>query len=218
MTSRRETTLGNKAAISEMIKGKIVSSPSGERFSVALIDVDWASQISEEIGSEAMDQLMQQFAKFVKGNCRPKDHIALHGGDEFLILLSQTEKEEAFILMEDIRRAISSKTFEMKDKANKVVRKEITCSIGISSFPSDGKDHLTILRGAENAMVAAKKYGRNRVSLATADKMVLKSNYYTTGQLEKLAKIAQRFDVTEAFLLREGLDLVVEKYEKVERG
>jgi len=67
---------------------------------------------------------------------------------------------------------------------------------------------------SDSALFRAKREGKNRVLMAESENMVLKSSYYTKTQLERLSDLSQKTDKTEAFLLREALDDLFEKYSK----
>lgn len=182
-------------------------------FSLATVDIDLFKKIDDRIGHKAGDNIIKQFSEILKKNCRTNDVVARMGGEDFLIFLPETEKEEALILLEDIRRLISAKAFKFINSERNTEEVKLTFSAGIASYPKDGCDVTTLLRNVDSALVMAKKFGRDRVCLAVEEKMILKSNYYTKGQLDRLSRIASEADLTESYLLREALDYIIEKYE-----
>jgi diguanylate cyclase len=208
-----------KAEISAWIKDAVAKAErTKQRVSVAYLDIDCFKKLNDEIGQEKGDQILRDFAGILKKNTRSSDRIGRFGGDAHVIVMPNTEKEEALILLEDTRRMIAERVFKVGVGSKDARTLKITFSGGVAAFPYDGKDEVTVLRSADNALMSAKVGGRNRICLAVEEKMVLKSNYYTRGQLERLAKVAAERDLTEAFLLREALDDVLQKYVRAERG
>ena len=73
-------------------------------------------------------------------------------------------------------------------------------------------EYAELYRAADEALLRAKREGRSRACIYVESKMVLKSNYYPKSQLERLAKLSAALGRTEASLLREALDDLIEKY------
>jgi diguanylate cyclase (GGDEF)-like protein len=90
---------------------------------------------------------------------RGADIVAKYGGDEFVIILPQTDREGAHILAERVRRSVEEHVFPGED--GKMV---ITSSMGIAQFPEDGEVTRDLLDAADTALYRAKRAGRNRVS------------------------------------------------------
>lgn len=100
----------------------------------------------------------------------------------------------------------------IKEVENSLSSIQMTCSVGVVQFPWDGHDTFEILRELEGALNKAKRKGRNQVYMKS-EKMVLKSNYYSPIQLERLQKLAKKSNKSEADILRESLDLFLKQNE-----
>jgi diguanylate cyclase (GGDEF)-like protein len=93
------------------------------------------------------------------GELRTSDVIAKYGGDEFVIILPQTDREGARTLAERIRAAVEVHEFPGEEEGMR-----ITSSMGIAQFPEDGELTRDLLESADNALYDAKRSGRNRVA------------------------------------------------------
>jgi predicted signal transduction protein with EAL and GGDEF domain len=134
--------------------------------------------------------------------------IARYGGDEFVAALPDTRLDEAFTLFEEFRRRVAALPFEGQPEVH------VTSSIGLAAFPTHGNNDVDLLRAADQAMYVSKVSGRNKVSLPLSDsRMVTKTSYYTTMQLERLSQLARMVKRNEASLLREALDDLLKKYD-----
>ena len=116
-------------------------------------------------------------------------------------------------MMEEIRKYLEINTFSLgeKDKKKDI---NIRISVGIANYPRNAKNAVDLFRAADSALFRAKREGKNRVYMAESENMVLKSSYYTKIQLERLTDLSQKTDKTEAFLLREALDDIFDKYSR----
>lgn len=83
--------------------------------------------------------------------------------------------------------------------------------MGLAARPAHASEYADLKRAADEAMVRAKREGRARACIYVESKMVLKSNYYPKSQLERLSKLSGALGRTEASLLREALDNLIER-------
>lgn len=127
------------------------------------------------------------------------------GGDEFVVVLPGTSAENAVVLLEEVRGHFSSMSVEGIPVA-------LSASACIAASPPHGTTAEELWRAAGEALMRAKRDGRDRVALHIEEKMVLKSNYYSKANLERLAKLSSATDRTEASLLREALDDLLYKH------
>lgn len=133
--------------------------------------------------------------------------LARSGGDEFEVALPNVRLDDAFTLAEEFRRRVAAITLKEWPAAR------LTCTIGLASFPANGKRLPELVREADQARYVAKTSGRNKVALPLAEgRMITKTSYYTATQLERLAGLAKQVGRNEAALLREALDDVFKKY------
>lgn len=131
-----------------------------EAFSILMLDVDNLKAYNERFGHLRGSTVLKQLAYVIKMTARSIDFVAKYGGDEFLLILPHTPKEGALVLAERIRIAVATQPFP------EVPSGEITCSIGVSTYPEDGESVGEIIESADNALYAAKRGGKNRVLCA----------------------------------------------------
>ena len=129
---------------------------TGMPFSVMFVDLDWFKPVNDTYGHYVGDELLRAVAQRMTASVRRSDTVARTGGDEFVIVLGESG---------DARNAamVGAKILEDLSRPFLVVGHdvEISCSIGISVYPADGKDVSTLMVKADTAMYHAKKAGRN---------------------------------------------------------
>ncbi|MGQ0723399.1 MAG: diguanylate cyclase [Candidatus Eiseniibacteriota bacterium] len=130
-----------------------------EKFSIIMLDVDHLKEYNDVHGHLRGSEVLRRLAGLVTAELRGADIVAKYGGDEFVIILPQTERPGARILAERIRRSVEAHEFPGEDKGMK-----ITSSMGIAQFPEDGEVSRDLLDAADTALYEAKRSGRNRVS------------------------------------------------------
>ncbi len=182
----------------------------GRPASLALIDIDGFMQVNEAYGQQAGDDVLVGVAgKIVE--LAGKEAVGVrYGGDEFALILPDTERERAFLLLEEMRAAVEQ--IETYGQGAHAVAERLTISGGIASCPIDGTSPGQLLRQADQALYRAKVAGRNTIRLAYEEKMAPKTAHFTLTQLERLSNLAKEQGVGEAVLLREGLDDLLFKY------
>lgn len=129
--------------------------------SLLLMDLDHFKKINDRFGHSGGDEVLREFARFLKDRLRRSDFVCRHGGEEFLVLLPATGLQEAANLAEKIRQSIEAIPIRFH---NQSIR--LTASIGVAELGSDGEDLESILRVADQRMYACKAGGRNRVASA----------------------------------------------------
>ncbi len=178
---------------------------NGEVIAIALIDCDRFDHINKDFGSDEGDRILIEAGKFIRDSLPEGTKVYRIGGDEFGILFRGTlEREEIFLLLNDLKNNYAVQTPDG-------VRQTIT--IGMATAFEDASRCAELVRKADGALFRAKVSGGNRVSMAREEKMVPKTSHFTQDQLQRLAKLAKREGVGEAILLREGLDLLLKKYD-----
>jgi diguanylate cyclase (GGDEF)-like protein len=126
--------------------------------SAIMVDIDHFKQVNDSFGHEIGDQVLRQVADTITRLCRSSDVIARTGGEEFLLVLPETDLDSARILAERIREAIGERPLLVDSQ-----RIGITVSLGVSSVVGDlNLDELSL--EADRAMYLAKRGGRNRVA------------------------------------------------------
>jgi len=91
--------------------------------------------------------------------------VCRYGGEEFAILLTQTNTQQAVIIAEKLRRLVEGYQFPG-------VPRTVTISAGVAAFPDHGKSRDDLIRAADNGLYAAKQAGRNRICLASLARAV----------------------------------------------
>jgi diguanylate cyclase (GGDEF)-like protein len=135
----------------------------GSDLSVLFLDLDRFKLVNDHYGHLVGSQTLRQLSR-VLGQCvRQVDTLARYGGDEFTILLVGTGEQAGTEIAERIRRIVEETPFEAGP--DQVVR--LTCSVGVSSYPTHGRTREALLDSADKAMYRAKSKGRNRVCSAT---------------------------------------------------
>lgn len=138
-----------------------ISIKHGISYAVVFADVDHFKRINDSHGHEAGDRVLQRFAEILNNEVRAGDFIFRYGGEEFLLLFSDTSQEEARKVSERIRQLVSDTRFAL-DNGESLC---ITTSIGIAMHQGH-PDYNHVIRRADEALYQAKEGGRNRVVLA----------------------------------------------------
>ena len=131
------------------------------RFSFLMLDIDRFKEINDHYGHLVGDAVLREVAKAVKENIRQIDFIGRWGGEEFSLVLVETEKTQASLAAERIRQTIESKQISVYDEVLKS-----TISIGVATFPDDAKEASILVDKADMALYLAKEKGRNMVCVS----------------------------------------------------
>ena len=131
----------------------------GDVFSIFMIDLDNFKAYNDIHGHVGGDVLLAQIGKIIKSSVRSVDQAFRYGGDEFVVILPQTSKDDAHIVAERTRERISTE----------IEKKPVTvaCSIGLASYPTDGAVADELVEMADNALYHAKRTGGNRICLSS---------------------------------------------------
>ena len=128
---------------------------SGQALSAVIADLDRFKQVNDQHGHATGDLTLAAVAATIKACVRKSDFVARVGGEEFLLLLPDTERPGAVELAEKVRSRIAEQA------VNGVPA--ITISLGVASLPDDAYDGEALLRCADHALYEAKRTGRDRV-------------------------------------------------------
>jgi diguanylate cyclase (GGDEF)-like protein len=180
-------------------------------FSIVVADIDDFKNLNNIYGNSIGDKVIKKLISILNNNLSSTDMVYRYG-DEFNILIVKKGAERSFMELEEIRRYLSDNTFSLNN--TEVENIYFTLSFGVASYPRDAKTVVELFRVADSALFRAKEFGKNRVCLSEAESMVLKSNYFTKTQLDRLSRLSKATDRTEAFLLREALDDLFKKYSR----
>ena len=157
------TGLPNRSLIQDRISQTVARSERvGKRFAVMFIDIDNFKNINDTLGHDTGDELLRGIANRLTDSVREHDTIARQGGDEFIVLLSELEGQRgATRVAQKILDALRT-PFELGGALQ-----HVSGSIGISLYPDDGTDALTLLKNADTAMFHGKALGKNTYQFFT---------------------------------------------------
>jgi two-component system, cell cycle response regulator len=132
----------------------------GRALSLLVADIDHFKLVNDAHGHHAGDEVLKEFSQRVKRNIRGIDLACRLGGEEFVVIMPDTELERACIVGERLRISIASDTFKVGQTGPAI---SVTASVGVASFESPNDTCGTIFERADKALYRAKRTGRNRV-------------------------------------------------------
>lgn len=132
-------------------------------FSLAMIDIDDFKLFNDTEGHLAGDEVLKNIANIAKESTRVIDIIARFGGEEFAIIMPQTEKDEAFFVAERIRKSVKE---QLPHTWRTFPKEHITITAGVATFPSDGRGMKNLIRNADRALYKGKKEGKDKTVLS----------------------------------------------------
>jgi two-component system cell cycle response regulator len=127
---------------------------------VLMLDIDYFKSINDSHGHDAGDDVLRQLATRVRKSIRGIDLACRYGGEEFVIVMPETDMAVATIVAERLRRRIAAEPFNIQQGAHQI---ESTISIGIATLDAADDNVAKMLKRADQALYRAKRDGRNRV-------------------------------------------------------
>ncbi|NLA07177.1 MAG: diguanylate cyclase [Firmicutes bacterium] len=137
-----------------------VAQQHGNNLSVLMIDIDGFKDYNDAFGHMAGDDALRAVSKILTASVRSSDLVARYGGEEFVILLFGADKGPANKVAENIRARIAGHSFPGKAGQS---QNGLTVSIGVATYPMDGKTRKDLLYAADMACYRVKREGKNRV-------------------------------------------------------
>ena len=154
------TGLANHKAMQEFLAARLSESErNGTMVGVVMIDVDHFRAFNEEEGHDAGDAVLKLVAGAIKEAVRPYDLPARYGGEEFTVIMPGLDLELSTEVAERIRRKIEQIEYYSPNGH----QRNVTASLGVSSFPETASESSSIFKAADAALFKAKRSGRNRV-------------------------------------------------------
>jgi two-component system cell cycle response regulator len=132
----------------------------GKPLAVLILDIDYFKSVNDSHGHDAGDDVLREFSTRIRKSIRNIDLACRYGGEEFVIVMPETDMAVATMVAERIRRRIAAEPFPIQEGARKL---EVTISIGLSAIGTPGDNAASILKRADTALYRAKRDGRNRV-------------------------------------------------------
>jgi two-component system cell cycle response regulator len=126
---------------------------------VLVLDIDYFKSINDTFGHDAGDDVLREFAVRIRKSIRGIDLACRYGGEEFVVVMPETDMAVATMVAERLRRRIASEPFPIQQGARSI---EVTISIGIAAL-GRGEDAAAVVKRADQALYRAKRDGRNRV-------------------------------------------------------
>jgi diguanylate cyclase (GGDEF)-like protein len=154
------TGLPNQRAAADTLNRMFAqATTTGSPLALLFLDLDHFKQINDQRGHAVGDQVLANVGAVLRNVLRNRDFAARNGGEEFAVLLPDTEISSALVIAERIRAAIAEISLPGSDVS-------VTISIGVSGFPDHANTLDRLERLADAALYLAKRLGRNRVELA----------------------------------------------------
>jgi two-component system cell cycle response regulator len=136
----------------------------GKPLALMMLDIDFFKAINDNYGHDAGDDVLREFAVRIRKSIRGIDLACRYGGEEFVIVMPETDLHVAGMVAERLRRSIAGEPFAVNKGTKRI---EVTISIGLSTLERKGESVADVLKRADTALYRAKNDGRNRV-VATA--------------------------------------------------
>jgi diguanylate cyclase (GGDEF)-like protein len=153
------TQVYNKRYLLEAIEREIARARRYDRpLSVLMFDIDHFKKVNDSFGHLAGDQVLKDLAALVSSRVRREEVLGRYGGEEFLIVLPETDEKGATELADQIRRRVEAHPFQFDDE-----RILVTISVGVATLGQQNLDVNTLLRLADENLYKAKRQGRNCV-------------------------------------------------------
>jgi diguanylate cyclase len=155
------TGLPNRFLLEDRLRqAALHSDRTGKSFSLMFVDLDDFKPVNDSYGHAVGDELLRQVGTRLQDSLRKHDTVARTGGDEFVVVVSDVEDAKAATVIGEKILAELAKPVVVGSRTL-----EISCSIGISMYPADGKDIATLTANADVAMYHAKKSGKHAFRL-----------------------------------------------------
>src|SRR5688572_20324241 len=192
------TALLNRRGFQSVFDTELERARRGDQpLSLIVGDLDRFKRVNDAHGHAAGDRVLRRVADAINDAKRGFDSAARVGGEEFAILAPDCDEHGAYMLAERVRAAVHEAAAEQHEDT------QLTISFGISTFPLHGQSADGLLRTADQALYAAKRLGRNRSVISSAEvpgvlaRASRSSNGESHVELASLLNIAEALDVRE---------------------
>ncbi len=198
------TNLPNRRSFeNDLSKYKSIAVRYARPVSLLLIDIDNFKSINDVYGHQAGDLVLKKVARIMENSVRESDTVYRYGGEEFAVLLPETDKESAKVVAQKILKNIRKESFWIGDSTSLYV----TVSVGVASFPEDTVYPEQLVSIADVALYKAKRAGKDR--FATVDEREYREIYIKSFQEEReLVKSVKEGNIVPYFQpiydIREG--------------
>ena len=136
------------------------SGRTGEPLSVVMFDLDRFKEVNDTHGHQAGDRVLQELADILRETAREIDKLGRYGGEEFMVILPDSDAEAGVTFAERVRRNVENQRFDIQAEQPL----SMTISAGVSTYPNDAPEGpRRLVYYADRALYSAKHSGRNRV-------------------------------------------------------
>jgi diguanylate cyclase (GGDEF)-like protein/putative nucleotidyltransferase with HDIG domain len=198
------TGLPNRAGLHESLERELErAAPEQRPVSILMLDLDRFKNVNERFGLDVGDQLIRETAELLDTETRLIDTVARSGGEEFSIILPETEQHRAFLFAEDLLTAIR-KSYGDADGNGNGNSPSVTGSVGVATYPAHAGDVTTLISAADRALYAAKALGRDRAVIyspevtQTLGAVAGKRSVEDQAQLATVLSLAEALDQRDA--------------------
>lgn len=154
----RLTGIYNRMKLEEVLANEHIRvQRTGQPFTIILLDVDLFKDVNDTFGHQVGDAVLRELAELLQANIRQTDTVGRWGGEEFMIVCPETDREGGVILAENLRQKTSAGIMAHS--------KHVTCSFGVAEYSAGEGENLLVAR-VDKALYKAKNKGRNRVESA----------------------------------------------------
>jgi two-component system cell cycle response regulator len=153
------TGLPNLRSLQDNLKRMLAhAGRNASHLSVLAIDLDHFKQINDVYGHEKGDEALAAVGDLLSSSVRASDIAARNGGEEFIVVLADADKESAAGVAENLRARLEQISITGLDR-------RVTGSFGVATYPEDATEPAMLMRAADRALYLAKESGRNTVRL-----------------------------------------------------
>jgi diguanylate cyclase (GGDEF)-like protein len=157
------TGLFNQRKLQQVLDEQVtICRRSGKPFSLIFFDLDHFKSVNDVHGHQIGSSLLAKVGASMRLPSRPSDIAFRYGGDEFILLLPETDKFQAESIAQNLHERLREEIFEIDDH----LRLRVSASFGVATFPEDGQHGQDIIRAADAAMYLVKRTTRDGVAVA----------------------------------------------------
>jgi two-component system cell cycle response regulator len=154
------TGLHNRRYMARHLDTLMKNASDAKPISFLIMDIDYFKAVNDTYGHDVGDEVLRDFASRIGANVRGIDLACRYGGEEFVVVMPDTDAGFAYTVAERLRQSIELTPFPISRAPHKI---NVTASIGIASSTGNGDDSDKLLHRADQALYRAKREGRNRV-------------------------------------------------------
>lgn len=199
----------NKRALLEVAGQKIAASRRfGRQLSVLIVDIDWFKKVNDTYGHDVGDVVIKGLGEILRRAKRTTDAVARFGGEEFVIICEETDARGAMLLAERVREELGHTVFHppasSKDAGAAPVEVQVTCSLGVATFPEAGETWEELFKASDDALYLSKRSGRDR---STAWSPSMRGHGHDAPANPRLAPLAEPSEPSRAASMRSPMTI-----------